>query len=285
MIWLIWRRYRVLIALTVIVLGGLGIWMLLLGHAYDRAVVSSACHRDAGCDIYNGFLSLSDQADVINLLLLFAPCLLGMVFGAPLVAGELENYTNRLAWTQGKSRTKWIIVKWCVVGLSLVIVIALLTLIVQWWTGHAAERLSTSLMAALRLGGGGRLQPLYFPITGLALSAYTLFAFALGTALGAAIRKTSWAIAGTVVIYTAVSVVAVLFIRPSLAPQLFVQFEPIAASVNKTNPQELRGAWYLGMGYRYAPGTHESGPSAAAVAQRCQTQDLIHTGLLGGCVS
>ena len=119
----------------------------------------------------------------------------------------------------------------------------------------------------------GAFSPSYFPITGLALSAYTLFAFALGTALGAAIRKTSWAIAGTVVIYTAVSVVAVLFIRPSLAPQLFVQFEPIAASVNKTNPQELRGAWYLGMGYRYAPGTHESGPSAAAVAQRCQIQN------------
>ena len=218
---------------------------------------------------------------MINVLLLFTPCLLGMVFGAPLVAGELENYTNRLAWTQGKSRTKWIIVKWCVVGLSLVTVIALLTLIVQWWTGHAAERLSTSLMAALRLGGGGRLQPLYFPITGLALSAYTLFAFALGTALGAAIRKTSWAIAGTVVIYTAVSVVAVLFIRPSLAPQLFVQFEPIAASVNKTNPQELRGAWYLGIGYRYDPGTHESGPSAAAVAQRCQTQELQRTAVSG----
>jgi hypothetical protein len=259
-------------ALTVIVLGGLGIWMLLLGHAYDRAFVSSPCRHARGCDIYNGVLSLSDQADVINLLLLFAPCLLGMVFGAPLVAGELEHYTNRLAWTQGISRTKWIIVKWCVVGLSLVTVVALLTLIVQWWTGHAAERLSTSLMIELRLGGGP-LQPLYFPITGLALSAYTLFAFALGTALGAVIRKTSWAIAGTVVIYTAVSVVAVLFIRPSLAPQVFVQSPQIATSTNTTIVHEIRGSWNLGTGYRYAPGTHESGPSAAEVAQRCQVQN------------
>jgi hypothetical protein len=105
-IWLIWRRYRVLMALTVVVLGGLGIWMLLLGHAYDSAFARSACRHARGCDIYNGTLSLSDQADVINLLLLFAPCLLGMVFGAPLVAGELEHHTNRLAWTQGISRTK-----------------------------------------------------------------------------------------------------------------------------------------------------------------------------------
>ena len=271
MIWLLWRRYRVLIALTFVLVGGLAIWMLLLGHAFDTAVVSFACRHGSGCDVYSGILSLSDQADVINLLLLFLPCLLGMVFGAPLVAGELEHYTNRLAWTQGISRTKWLIVKWCVVGLSLVTVVALITLIAQWWTGHAAERFVSNFSELAP--GGGPLQPLYFPITGLASSAYTLFAFALGTALGAVIRKISWAIVGTVVIYTAVSVLVVLFVRPSLAPQLFVQFQQGGAPLTTATLNEFRGSWDLGFGYRYAPGTIENGPSAAVVAQRCEVQN------------
>lgn len=286
MTWLIWRRYRVLMALTVMALAGLGLWMLLLGHAFDGAVVSSACrYSTSDCHVYRGVLSLSDQADVINLLLLFVPCLLGMVFGAPLVAGELEHCTNRLAWTQGVSRTKWLIVKWCVVALSLVTVVALLTLIAQWWTGHATERLAGNLE---ELGlGGGPLQPLYFPITGLAFSAYTLFAFALGTALGAVIRKTSWAIATTVVIYTAVSVLVVLFVRPSLAPQLFVQIptpgQP-SAVMNAMILDEIHGSWDLGFGYRYAPGTPDTGPSADVVAQRCEVQNYNESPYLA-CLS
>lgn len=271
MIWLMWRRYRVLMALTVVGLGGLGIWMLLLGRATDSAEASFACrHPFLDCQVYRGALSLSNQADVINFLLLFVPCLLGMVFGAPLVAGELEHSTNRLAWTQGISRTRWLIVKWCVVGLTLVSVVALLTLITQWWIGHAAERVNFS---PIEQGlGGTPIHPVFFPITGLAFSAYTLFAFALGTALGAVIRKTSWAIVSTVVVYTAISVVAVLFVRPSLAPQLFATGDP-SSSAQATPLDEIRGGWYLGFGYRYAPGTHETGPSADVVGQQCAVQN------------
>jgi hypothetical protein len=280
-IWLMWRRYRMIMGLAVVVLVGLGVWMLWAGHAFDVAVVSAACHNGSSeCPIYSGTLSLSDQADVINFLLLFIPCLLGMVFGAPLVAGELEHSTNRLAWTQGISRTKWLIVKWCAVGVSLVIAVALLTLIVQWWTGNAIERIDTNWIG---IGlNGGPLRPLSFPITGLAFSAYTLFAFALGTALGAVFRRTSWAVAGTLVIYTTVSVLVVLFIRPSLAPQLFVDETPVAAAANvpstatpftATVIHETAGSWDLGFGYRYAPGARVSGPAADVAGQRCQALD------------
>lgn len=171
MIWLVWRRYRVLIALMVLVLAGLYVWMFLAGHALETAESSFACrHGTFQCHVLSGVFSLSDQATVINFLLLFVPCLLGIVFGAPLVAGELEHYTNRLAWTQGISRTRWFLVKWCAVGLTLIIIVALLTLVSQWWTGHAVERIDFNLNAI----PAGRLGPLFFPITGLALSAYTL---------------------------------------------------------------------------------------------------------------
>lgn len=271
MIWLVWRRHRVLIAITVVVLAGLGVWMLLLGHASDAAESSSACRNGSfGCDTRSGVFSLSDQATAINLLLLFVPCLLGIVFGAPLVAGELEHYTNRLAWTQGTSRTKWLIVKWCVTGMILLVLVAALTVATQWWTGHAGELQDLTLS----LTGKGRLQPLYFPITGLAFSAYTLFAFALGTALGAMIRKTSWAIVGTVVVYTAISVLMVFFVRPSLAPQSFLPIHETASGQGVGYGSNLNSqtSWELGFGYRYAPDepAAETGLSADAVGRRCQ---------------
>ena len=284
MIWLVWRRHRILIAITAVLLAGLGVWMLLLGHASD-AVESGAC-RYGSCATRSGVFSLSDQATAINLLLLFVPCLLGIVFGAPLVAGELEHYTNRLVWTQGTSRTKWLVVKWCVIGPILLILVAALTVATQWWTGHAGEVQDLNLF----LTGKGRLQPLYFPITGLAFSAYTLFAFALGAALGAVIRKTSWAIVGTVVIYTAISLLMVLFVRPSLAPQFFLPIhETLVGGVGQGagygSNLISESSWDLGFGYRYVPGAPaaETGPSAQAVGQRCQRNNTDPTYL--SCLS
>ena len=276
MIWLTWQRYRLLAAIFVLVLGALGIWMLLAGRALQSAEASYACHHGIGCHIIGGVFSLSNQATVINFALLFVPCLIGIVFGAPLVAGELEHSTNRLAWTQGISRTRWLLIKWATLATALVVLVALLTLVSQWWTSHAVEQISLHLGT---FGAPGRLQPLYFPITGFAMAAYTLFAFALGCALGALIRKTPWAIVGTIVLYTATTLLLLLVVRPSLAPQVFIPAglgEPVMTPA--TFDREVGvDAWNLGFGYRYQPGTPASGESADAVEQRCQDQNYNET--------
>jgi hypothetical protein len=276
-IWLVWRRYRVLVAVTTVTLGALGVWMLLAGHALVAAESSAPCHYDTfQCHVENGAFSLSNQATVINFLLLAVPCLLGVVFGAPLVAGELEHHTNRLVWTQGISRTRWLLAKWIFIALSLLVLVILLTLMSQWWTGHAVERITLNLSGI----GTGRLQPLYFPITGLALSAYTVFAFSLGTALGAILRRTTWAIVGTVVLYTAVSVVMLFFVRPSLAPQTFVAVASAPPAGQQSGSLYASGSevvapdsWSLDFGYRFVPSAHETEGSAAVVAQRCAAQN------------
>jgi ABC-type transport system involved in multi-copper enzyme maturation permease subunit len=271
-IWLVVRRYRVLMAITLAALVGLAVWMILLGHASDATESGFACaHGTFACSTRRGVFSLSDQTTAINFLLLLVPCLLGVVFGAPLVAGELEHSTNRLAWTQGVSRTKWLTVKWLAVGVFLVVLLAGLTLVSQWWTGQARDFQNLNLWLAGF--GSGRLQPLYFPITGLALSAYTLFAFALSAALGAVIRKTSWAVFGTVVLYTALSLSAVFVIRPSLAPQVFEPFATTSSGYVQTSSGSINDdAWDLGFGFRYLPGTPsaETGSSADAVGQLCE---------------
>ena len=265
MIWVAWRRHRLLLALFAGLLVGLGVWMILLAHAFDHA--SNVCRNQTyQCGFQYGIVSVENQATAINALLLLLPCLAGIVFGAPLVAGELEHYTNRLVWTQGISRTRWFITKWVVVGLILGALTSLLMLITQYWSGHVFARLPLSV--ALH----GRIQPTLFAVTGVAPVAYTLFAFSLGAALGAIIRRTSWAVVATIVGYTAVALLMVFSIRPNLASQGFMA-ETRSTSVQYValpTPQP----WMLGYGFRFAPSTRPptGAESASAIAQRCMDQ-------------
>jgi ABC-type multidrug transport system fused ATPase/permease subunit len=206
--------------------------------------------------------------------LLFIPCLFGIVFGAPLVAGEFDQHTNRLAWTQGISRTKWLVSKWFTVLIVLVLLVTLLTLVAQWWVGRTFEQLPFQLVQTVGVGQVGHIQPQFFPITGLAPIGYTAFAFSLGAASGVVARKVSWAIAGTVVLYAVVALLMVTTIRPNLAPQVFVSSsgQPGAGGAP---PAEVRlGAWNLGVAYVYAPSAPNvaNSPSAQTVAQRCENK-------------
>lgn len=273
MIWMVLRRYRFLFALTLALVVGLVIWMYLLGQAFDHAVASAACHRSTfGCDIYT---TLNKQAIVLNILLLFVPCLFGIVFGAPLVAGEFDQHTNRLAWTQGISRTRWLVSKWLTVLVVLVLLVTLLTSVAQWWVGRTYEQLPFQLVQTVGVGQVGHIQPQFFPITGLAPISYTAFAFSLGVASGVVVRKVSWAIAGTVVVYTAVALLMVAIIRPNLAPQVYVPALGQPGAGGASIAEEVRsGAWWnLGTAYVYAPDAPNivNRPSAVTVVQHCES--------------
>jgi hypothetical protein len=264
MIWMVLRRYRLLFALMLALVMGLVIWMYLLGQAFDHAVASAACHRSTfGCDI---FTTLNKQAIALNVLLLFVPCLFGIVFGAPLVAGEFDQHTNRLAWTQGISRTKWLVSKWLTVLVVLLLMAMLLALVAQWWVGRTYEQLPFQLVQTVGVGLVGRIQPQFFPITGPAAVGYTAFAFSLGVGFGVVVRKVSWAITGTVVVYTLVALLMVSVVRPNLASKVFVPAGN-ATALSETEP----GAWNFGIAYVYAPGAPNiaNRPSASAVAQHC----------------
>ena len=43
--------------------------------------------------------------------MLIAPAVIGMFWGAPLVARELEAGTHRLVWNQSVTRTRWLLIK------------------------------------------------------------------------------------------------------------------------------------------------------------------------------
>ena len=60
--------------------------------------------------------------------------LIGIFWGAPVVAREFDTGTYRLAWTQSVTRTRWLASKLFVGGLASVVTAGLFTLMATWWS-------------------------------------------------------------------------------------------------------------------------------------------------------
>lgn len=281
MIWLSWRRHRFLLVVAALLLIALGIWMALVAHWFTilmnlQEAAFRECRNNLSCQqrfgqshavtADFGTFSITRQATAINALLLGVPCLLGVLFGAPMVAREVSGHTNRLAWTQTVSRTRWFSVNWAVTGLSALALVALLTWFESWWYSHVGFG-----SAYLHYLWGGLVSPPVFSASGVVPVAYTLFALSLGAALGAVIRRTSWAVVGTVVAYVAVATIMLVGIRPFLAPHAFIagQAGIFGINGNRGIPQrEL--PWTLGTGYRFTPGAHvHTTDSATQIGLQC----------------
>ena len=66
-------------------------------------------------------------------LILVAPAVIGIFWGAPLIARELETRTFTLAWNQSITRTRWLVVKLALTGLAAMAVTEALSLMYAWW--------------------------------------------------------------------------------------------------------------------------------------------------------
>ena len=150
------------------------------------------------------------------MLILLTPAVIGLFWGAPLIARELETGTSALAWTQSITRTRWLAVKLTVGGLAAMAVTEGLSLIQAWWAAPIGR--------AVGHGGGGtnlamgRFSSLVFATHGITPLGYAAFAFTLGVTAGALIRRTVPAMAVTLAIFAAVQIAMPLWIRPNLFP-------------------------------------------------------------------
>ena len=104
-----------------------------LVHLYDTTVANCAARAD--CDTARAAFLQNDDTlrTLLGSLVRAVPAIIGIFWGAPLVARELESGTYRLAWTQSITRTRWLAVKLGVIGLASMAVAGLLSLIVTWW--------------------------------------------------------------------------------------------------------------------------------------------------------
>jgi hypothetical protein len=284
-----WHRFR---TQTLIALGALAVLAVVLAitgiqltHAYDAAV--AACRPRGDCAPGPGsalnFPSDSELtlANVLNTLVVAVPGLVGIFWGAPLIAREFETGSFRLAWTQGVTRTHWLAVKLGFVGVASMIAAGLLSLMVTWWS---------SPIAAVY---GGRLSS--FHSSGLAPVGYAAFAFALGAAAGLLIRRTLPAIAVTLAIFAAVAFTFPIWVRPHLLPPDQATVALSAASINgfefspdhrallvQTVPPDIPGDWILssqlttpdGRPASAVPVTAACGPHAAGNSCQAYIESL-----------
>jgi len=142
----------------------------------------------------------------LSVLAVVVPGLLGAFWGAPLVAGELESGSFRLAWTQDVSRARWLAWRLAVTGLAAMAVAGLASWLVTWWAGPLDR-------AGLDKFGS-------FDSRDIVPVGYAAFAFALGVLLGALLRAAVPAIAATLVVFTAARLAFRLLARPALLPPL-----------------------------------------------------------------
>src|ERR1039458_4513058 len=77
-------------------------------HLYNTTVAT--CQARGDCQSALNAVLNNDSAlrTGFGALLVCVPALIGMFWGAPLVAREFEAGTFRLAWTQGATRARWL---------------------------------------------------------------------------------------------------------------------------------------------------------------------------------
>ena len=189
-----WRQFRLqaLVALAVVaVIGALAL------ATHPQLVQLSDRHAEVALKTAHSWLqTLNGRA------LLVVPALIGMFWGAPLLARELESGTLRVAWTQSVTRTRWLVVKLGLVGALSLLLVGLLSLTVTWWFG---------LIDRVNLN---RFSPEVFSERALTPVAYAAFALALGVALGCVLRRTVPAMAATLAIFVALRLAVTYWLRP-----------------------------------------------------------------------
>jgi hypothetical protein len=255
MIWLTWRQHRKQALFTLAGLVALAALMIPTGltmrHAFAdlglpdcvRQLGDAALAPHVGESCGTGFKQFNNQYTAlggVGLLFLVVPLLVGLFWGAPLVAREVEQGTHRLVWTQGVSRRHWALVKFGLVGAATLIAAVVYGLGMSWWM--------TPLSQAGHLG---RFNALFFDMQGLVPIGYTLFAVALGVFAGTVWPRVLSAMAVTLVGFAGLRIALSVLVRPHYLPARTLTY-PIQGVTQE--PNSTVGDWILSYGIRDASG-------------------------------
>ena len=208
MSWLVWRQHR-----------AEGIWALILTALVAIATAFIANElRIANCsgpgqsycmpnDVLGELAQSIVQFNLSQYALVVLPALAGAFIGAPIVAREVENGTHRLVWTQGVTRARWLATK-------------LLLVFTPLLAGAAAIGLAEVVLVNAQGSQANRWA--VFDQQAPMTVASTLFALALGVAVGAVMRRSIPAMAVTLVAFVVVRIGIAELARPYyIAPLLY----------------------------------------------------------------
>jgi hypothetical protein len=293
MIWLTWRQFRAQAITAAAALAAFAIVLVVtrshLSSSYNSSGLTT-CHGGTCAGLASTFLSNlasgggfavvpgSSYAILYFLgilVILIAPAVIGVFWGAPLIARELEAGTFRLTWNQSITRTRWLAVKLALVGAAAMAVTEAFSLLQAWWAAPIGK--------AVGLGGGSsifsetRFGVFVFPTHGITPLGYAAFAFALGVTTGLLTRRPIPAMAITLAIYAAVQLITPLWIRPNLYPTSHTTATIAAAKANvrlSANPKLVLAtsavpghpdAWIIS-----SEGVNAAGQPVRAIPVACQ---------------
>jgi len=281
MIWLTWRQFRAqavaAAAVLVLIAALLAVTAPALYSLYHSSGLAD-CQRCAGAaGTFTSQLRFTFDSTVYNVLaaaLYGGPALIGMFWGAPLVARELETGTVRLAWNQSVTRTRWMLTKVGLGALGAMAAVGLLSLLAALWS----RPVSAAAAAGSPSLGFGRLAPVAFGASGVTPVAYAAFAFALGVLAGVLIRRSIPAMAVTLAVFGGMLISWTKWVRPHLLPARMASVPLISGNGQPFNELMISGghtvtvvgtwaqpgAWLLSNQTVTASGRPFTGPAAQA---------------------
>ncbi len=296
MTWLAWRQFRAQAFTALAAVAAFAIALAVTRPHMDNLYATSGitgCHGGACTGLATHFLVLLSSGRGVPLLptganayvilyflsvlvILIAPAIIGIFWGAPLIARELETGTCRLAWNQSITRIRWLSVKLVLIGLAAMAVAEAFSLLQAWWAAPIGK--------AVGLGGGasimseGRFGNFVFPTHGITPLGYAAFGFALGVTVGLLIRRPIPAMAITLAFFAIVQFAVPLWVRPHLIPPQHTITTITAAQANvfptgsssialtATQIPGQHGAWITSSGAVNAAGQPAVAPAACQSA-------------------
>jgi ABC-2 family transporter protein len=268
MIRLSWLQFRVQAVVAVCALAVVGVAFAVTGpgvaHLYSTLVAPCKSQGDCG-QVVNEFLAKDPLLQAIGIVLVIVPAVVGVFWGAPLVARELETGTFRLVWTQSVTRMRWLVTKLAFVGLASTAVAGLLSLMVTWWASPFDK------ITADRFSMGA------FSERGVVPMGYAAFGFALGVTAGVLIRRTVPAMTATIFVFLGARLAEVFCIRPHLMPPVVQDIALSRASLDfgitnggplvlQANPPNIANSWVYSSRVVDA---HGNAPTSAALMRVC----------------
>ena len=210
MIWLSWRLHRAAVFTFMVVIGGLAAVYLVDSIRLHDVYTASGLAQCIGaldnpsCAARQEVFLVYDVGWVqyTGYVVVVASAALGAFLGAPLVSTEFERGTWQWVWAQRISRTRWLAINVAVLAVIVAAFGATLGAAYTWWNRPVAALTGPFTYAAS------------FDNTPLLCAVYSVFAFALGVAASAFLRRTLAAMGATVAAFLAVRFAVVSWLRP-----------------------------------------------------------------------
>jgi hypothetical protein len=219
MMWLSWRLHRAAVLTFIAVVVALAALYLVDSFRLRDVYAGSGLAQCVGllnnpsCEARRQFFLGYDVGwlQYTGYVLVVVTGGLGVFLGAPLVSTEFERGTWQWVWTQRISRTRWLAVNVAVVAVIVAALGAALGAAYTWWDRPLAAQVGPLAVVSI------------FDNTPLLCAVYSLFAFAVGVAASAFLRRTLAAMGVTVGVFLATRFAVVYWLRPRYMPPIVVE--------------------------------------------------------------